>query len=146
MFGGTTIAIVALILSLVSILWKRECVVRVEKVNLSKKREKERRRYVLMQVLAEEPEKLDPSCLQEAMKEAIEKGYGRIGLAIANPKLVYFDLNTNSIIVRCDLEGKEILASSTMLLKEACGTRVRLIPLRAFGTLKSAREKIPKVA
>jgi len=144
MLGGA-LALLALALSLYAVLTKRECY-KVGRAELGKSKERERRRYVLFQVLAENPERLEPECLERSLISLIEKNYGKIGLAIANPKVVYFDINTKNLIVRTNLEGKNIIASSTIEPVSACDTQVKLLPLRAFGTLKSAREKIPKVA
>ena len=71
--------------------------------------------------------------------------YGKIGLAIVKPKVVYYDFKVNNVIVRCNYEGKDMLIASTIQVHEACGRKLKLIPVRAFGTLRSARERIPKV-
>ncbi len=140
--GAIAIALFSALLSLVA-LYKCSCE-KLPRVSLAKKVEKRRRRYILTQVISEG--KVDQKCLQEAVEKAIEQLYGRLGLAKVNPKVVYVDLKTMSVIIRCEYEGKPILLASLIELKEACGKRVRLVPLRAFGTLKSARDKIPKVA
>ena len=139
--GGLILSLVAIFLSILSL---KEKVIRIEKVSLAKPLEKERKRYILFQVLSTERIE-DVQCLQEGLEKGIEEMYGKIGLAIVKPKVVYYDFKVNNVIVRCNYEGKDMLIASTIQVREACGRRLKLIPVRAFGTLRSARERIPKV-
>ncbi len=123
---------------------KREIEIRVVDVKLKKEREKERRRYVLVQVIAEDPQKVEEKCLDDFVKESVEELYGLVGLALSKPKVVYLDLATKMAVVRTTLEGVKLVASALLKKETGCGTKLRLVPLRAFGTLASARERIPE--
>ena len=123
---------------------KRELEVKVIDVKLKKEREKERKRYVLIQVIAEDPSKVNEECLDRIIKDSVKDLYGLIGLSLSKPKVVYLDPATKMVIVRTTIQGVKILASSLLKKDEGCRTKLRLIPLRAFGTLASARERIPK--
>jgi len=131
----------ALLISLISL---REKVVIVGSKKMAKGLRKERKRYVLFQIMSTERVK-DQECLQKVVEMSIERMYGKVGLALVSPKVVYYDMKTNNVIVRCRYEGKDILIASSILPQDACGTKVKLIPIRSFGTLRSARERIPKV-
>jgi len=123
---------------------KKEVTVKVEEIKLKKERTKERRRYILVQVISEDPHKVNDKCLDETIKSAIKEMYGLIGLALAKPKLVYLDVASKMAIVRTTLEGVKLVASSMLKVENGCNVRIRLVPLRAFGTLASARERIPE--
>ena len=123
---------------------KKEVEIKVVDVKLKKERKKERERYILIQVIAEDPQKVNEVCLDNFVKEAIKEVYGLVGLALSKPKVVYLDLATKMAIVRTTLEGVKPLASALLKKEVGCGTRLRLVPLRAFGTFASARERIPE--
>ncbi len=124
---------------------KRELEVKVIDVKLKKEQEKERKRYVLVQVIAEDPNKIDEECLDRIIKDSVKDLYGLIGLSLSKPKVVYLDPTNKMAIIRTTLQGIKILASSLIKKDEGCGTKLRLVPLRAFGTLASARERIPEL-
>lgn len=135
----------ALLISLIALFQSKRVTLEVVEKKLAKKREKVRKRYVLVATVTHEPEKVEKECLDEAVKSAVRELYGTIGLALSKPKVVYVDEVTKAAVVRTTLEGVKILASALIGPREACGTTVNLIPLRAFGTLASAREKLPKL-
>jgi len=135
----------ALMFSLIALHRTGSVRIEVTEAKLAKKREKPRKRYVVALVLSEDPSRIGKECLDEAVKSSVKEVYGALGLAIANPKVVYLDEVTKAVIIRTTLEGVKVVASSLMALEDACGTRVNLIPFRAFGTLASAREKLPKL-
>jgi len=135
----------ALIISLIALYKSESIKIEVVETKLAKKKEKVRKRYVVTLVLSEDPNKIEKECLDDAVKRSVKEVYGTLGLAIVNPKVVYLDGVTKAAIIRTTLEGVKVVTSSLMALDEACGTRVNLIPFRAFGTLASAREKLPKL-
>jgi len=137
------LAALAFVLSLASFLRSKKVELEVVEKKLAKKREKERRRYVLAVLLSEG--KVEKECLQSAVEGALKELYGTLGLALAKPKVVYYDPVAGAVIIRTTLEGVKLLASALMLLEEACGAKAGLVPLRAFGTLSSARDKVPKL-
>ncbi len=124
------------------------CKARVElpEFPLAKKREKVRKRYVLMHVLAERPEALERKCLEDCLANAVRNWFGEVGLALAEPRLVYFDLKSKHVIIRCNYDAKEVLIASTIEPVKCCGTELKFVPLRAFGTLRAARDAIPKLS
>ncbi len=133
------------VLALVAFFKREKIEFEVVERELAKKREKVRKRYVLAICLSEEPDKLNAECLDEAIKDAVRRAYGAVGLALARPKVVYFDLQTKGVIIRTTLDGVKLISSALLWLGEACGTKVNVVPLRAFGTLASARKKLPKL-
>ncbi|ALU12723.1 hypothetical protein EYM_06795 [Ignicoccus islandicus DSM 13165] len=146
MCGGELIlSTIALALSILALLNSRK-IPDLGGTSLAKKNEKVRKRYILMHVLSEEPKKLERKCLEECLVKLLKESYGNVGVALCEPKLVYFDVKTKSIVVRCNYDAKDLLIASTIKYTECCGTLVKFIPLRAFGTLRSARDHIPKFA
>ena len=136
----------ALVLSLYAIFRSKEVKIEVVETKLAKKRKKRIKRYVSTVVISEDPKALEEECLEEAVKETLRRAYGTVGLAVTDLKLAYFDRDAGVAIFRVTLEGVKLLASALMWLEEACGTKVNLVPVRAFGTLSSAREKVPKLS
>ncbi|ABU82601.1 Rpp14/Pop5 family protein [Ignicoccus hospitalis] len=139
------LAAAALVTALVALYKANDVEIEVIEKKLAKKRAKKIRRYVLVLVLSERPEEVEEGCVEGAVIESLKRAYGTIGLALTDPKLAYFDPDLKVAIFRTTLEGVKLLSSSLLYVEEACGTKVNLISLRAFGTLASAREKLPKL-
>ena len=132
-----TVSSLALITSLITL-------VRESRVKLRKEgRRKEIKRYILFVALCEGEIKRE--VLERTLIESFVSEFGRFYLASSGFKLVYFDEKVCMGVIRVNYEFKPHVLVLLSKIREVDGKSVTLIPLRTFGTLKSAIDRIPKL-
>ncbi len=132
-----TLSLVALIFSVISV--SKDKSPRIKQ----KMPKKSRKRYVMVLVISEG--RVDRSKLEEAIRDEFVKSFGELNLALSGLKLVYFDEAVNVGVVRIAYEYKRHLLVALSKVRRVDGEKVVLVPLKSFGTIKSAVKRIPKL-
>ncbi len=115
----------------------------------SKLKRKRRRRYIAALILYEGRLPLDPRVVQRSIEDAVRRLAGEVGVAEARPQVVYYDPVRGAVIIRTNHLARNLVLASLLLIREIGGARVRVVPLRTAGTIRSAKrylgilERIP---
>ena len=93
-----------------------------------------KKRYILFQY--EGPE-MDEQSLKHGLYNEALKFFGELGLSYAALKLVSYDPNKKTGIIRCERSYQDKILGFLALLSFLDGSEARFIALRSSGTLKS---------
>ncbi len=115
----------------------------------SRLKRKRRRRYIAALILYDGKLPVDPRVVQRSIEDAVKRLAGEVGVAEARPQVVYYDPVRGAVIIRTNHLAKSLVLASLLLIREIGGVRVRVVPLRTAGTIRSAKrylgvlERIP---
>lgn len=98
---------------------------------------KEKKRYILFEVLSEE--KLSEKQIFEEITSKYKDLYGTVGLAQAGLQLTFFNSQKNQGIIRVGHKFKDNLKSSFVLIKEINNKKVLIRSIKTSGTIKKLK-------
>ncbi len=134
----------ALATSILALLVSTSILVRERRVEIGRKTsKKEVKRYVLFVALCED--KIRREEIEKVLLEVFVEEFGKFNLSASGLRLVYFDEKMCMGVIRVFLDYKPYVMVVMSKVKEVNNKPVTLIPIRTFGTLKSAIERIPKL-
>ncbi len=96
-----------------------------------------RRRYIVVEILSEEPLPMDE--VERAIKSVVREYLGVAGLASSGVSLVYYDENRGRGVVRVNQEYRYQVLGLLGLLRHVGNSRVLIVPLAVTGSLKRAK-------
>lgn len=102
------------------------------------KTKKLRKRYIVFTIVSEHS--FSRKEIEEAVRKNINKVYGFIGLARADPKLVYYEPSLKKGVIRTSHLEKELVITALSLVREVNGKKLVIIPLKTTGTIKRAKK------
>jgi len=95
-----------------------------------------RRRYLLVEVFRGEITGLD---LDQVLKEKMIQLYGAKGLSEANLKLIEFDPESNTAIIRCNHRSLRSVRATLALITSLNSQPLTLNVIKLSGTIKSLK-------
>lgn len=94
-----------------------------------------KRRYILFEIRS--PAEMAEERLKRALYAEALKFFGEYGLSYAALKLVSFDKDKKTGIIRCEREYLDRVLGFLALLGALDGAEARLVTLKSSGTIKS---------
>lgn len=107
-------------------------------VRLLRARRKRGKRYIIFEVLS--AERFSREDVAKAMRDAMLRLYGEVGLAASGLKMIDYDEGRRRGIARVRKEEKWRALAALNYVKEIGGKRARIMPLATSGTLRRAKE------
>lgn len=95
-----------------------------------------RKRYVVIRLLSRDVLKREE--VEEALSETFIRFFGEAGYVKANPKLVYFNEESGSCIVRINHTYVRALISVIWMIRDINGKQCLMIPIKTTGTIRKA--------
>ena len=99
-----------------------------------------KRRYIVFEVLSEEP--LEAEVLEKALRKKFSRLFGEAALAASGLSLADFNPETMRGVVRVKKEFKVHALAAMGALRSVEGVRVMVTPIAVSGTLKRARRRM----
>ncbi|WP_148679003.1 Rpp14/Pop5 family protein [Aeropyrum pernix] len=97
-----------------------------------------RRRYVAFEVLSLDGPPPGKGEFEEALRGVYLKAFGAESLALARPRIVYYEEESGRGVVAVVRDYRYHILAALGLVRMAGGRRVLVVPLRTSGTVKGA--------
>jgi len=99
-----------------------------------------RRRYLLVKILADKA--ITDRAFSLRLDAAVEHLYGHVGLAEISPRVVSYNHERSTALVRCSAEGVQKLRATLALITEIENNRTAAFILGVSGTIRSLRQRL----
>ena len=96
-------------------------------------------RYLLVKIVANRG--LTKKAFSESLTSSLEHLFGQIGLAEISPKVVSYDQECSTALVKCSREGVQKLRATLALVTEIENSPAAAFVLRASGTIRGLRRR-----
>ncbi len=115
-----------------------EALAEAEKTEALAKMGKLRKRYIVIAVVA--PFNPSRKEVEEAIRRKLEELYGIIGLAKADPQLVYYEPKLKKGVIRTNQYTKDLVIAALSIIDGIAGKQALIIPVKTTGTIKKAKK------
>jgi len=101
---------------------------------------KRRLRYLLVKILADKA--ITDRAFSLGLETAAEHLFGHVGLAEISPRVVSYDHERLTALVRCSAEGVQKLRATLALITEIENNRIAMFVLGVSGTIRGLRQRL----
>jgi len=96
-------------------------------------------RYLLVKIVANRA--LTKKAFSESLAASVEHLFGHIGLAEMSPRVISYDQEYSTALVKCSREGVQKLRATLALITEIENSPAAAFVLRASGTIRALRQR-----
>jgi len=101
---------------------------------------KRRLRYLLVKILAEKA--ITDRAFSLGLETAVEHLFGHVGLVEISPRVVSYNHERSTALVRCSAEGVQKLRATLALITEMENNRIAAFILGVSGTMRCLRQRL----